>query len=70
LLYYSGHGFSVNGTNYLPSLTGDWANKDSLLRSSTAVAGIVERMSLSKAARKILILDTHYPPLPAPGQKK
>jgi outer membrane protein OmpA-like peptidoglycan-associated protein len=63
VVYYSGHGFSVNGVGYLPPLAGELRNADALSRSSIVVATVTDAFSRSKAARKLLILDTHYPPL-------
>jgi hypothetical protein len=66
VLYYSGHGFSVNGVDYLPSLdTGELAKEDAFIEASFPVNKLIDGFSQSKALRKILILDTHYPPLRA-----
>jgi uncharacterized caspase-like protein len=61
VLYYSGHGFSVNGKGYLPPLAGDPAQLDMLARSSIAVETLIGALAGSAATRRILILDTHYP---------
>jgi len=63
IVYYSGHGFSVNGAGYLPPLAGELRNADALSRSSIAVTAVTDAFSRSKAAQKLVILDTHYPPL-------
>ncbi len=63
VIYYSGHGFSVNGTGYLPSLGAELADPDAAVRSSTSVDKLVDLLSASKATKKVLILDTHYPAL-------
>jgi uncharacterized caspase-like protein len=68
-LYYSGHGFSANGAGYLPPLSGELADDDVLSRSSIAVATLIDGLARSKASRKVLILDTHYPPLSRPSAR-
>jgi uncharacterized caspase-like protein len=68
VLYYSGHGFSFNGVAYLPPLDAEATNETTLRRSSIPVATLMDRLSKTKAARKLLILDTHYPSLPGSGR--
>jgi uncharacterized caspase-like protein len=63
VIYYSGHGFSVNGVEYLPSLATEVTDDDAAVRSSMAVDKLIDVLSASKATRKVLILDTHYPAL-------
>jgi len=65
ILYYAGHGFSVNGVGYLPSLSAEPTDAATLVRSSIPVDSLIGGMTRAGATRKILVLDTHYPPLPA-----
>jgi uncharacterized caspase-like protein len=63
VLYYSGHGYSADGVEYLPPLDGRTTEVDALRKSSIDVAELAAEMSRSKAGRKLLILDTHFPGL-------
>jgi hypothetical protein len=44
------------------------ADPNAAVRLSTAVDKLVDLLSASKAAKKVLILDTHYPALPPGGR--
>jgi len=62
VLYYSGHGFSLNGTNYLPSLETELPSNDSAgIGSFMAVSALLDRLAQSRAGKMIVILDTHFP---------
>lgn len=58
VFYYSGHGFWAEGQNYLAGVE---AETKSPMSGSLAVSALASSLSRSKAARKILILDTHFP---------
>jgi uncharacterized caspase-like protein len=68
VLYYAGHGYSVNGVDYLPSLLIEPTN-ESTLSQSIVVDELIGGMSRASAKRKIVILDTHYPALPQPARR-
>jgi uncharacterized caspase-like protein len=63
VIYYAGHGFSVDGAGYLPSPATEMTDDDAAVRSSTAIDKLIAVLSASKATGKVLILDTHYPAL-------
>ena len=65
VVYFSGHGFSTSGGNYLASLASDLADIASMTETSINVATLADAFTKSKADRKLLILDTHFPPLPS-----
>jgi hypothetical protein len=61
VLYYSGHGFSLDGVEYLPALDGEISSASELAGSSMPISSLMEALAESKAGKKILILDTHFP---------
>jgi uncharacterized caspase-like protein len=62
VLYYAGHGFSLNGARYLPALETEFSrDQNATIGSSMLVSELIERLERSKAGKKILILDTHFP---------
>jgi uncharacterized caspase-like protein len=61
VLYYSGHGFSLDGVEYLPALDSDISSESELAGSSMPISSLLEALTGSKAGKKILILDTHFP---------
>jgi hypothetical protein len=62
VLYYSGHGFWLNGANYLPTLETELPSNDgTALGSFINVSALLDTLARSKAGKTILILDTHFP---------
>jgi hypothetical protein len=53
VLYYSGHGFSLNGTDYLPSLETELpSNEGAAVGSSITISALLDRLAQSKAGEE------------------
>lgn len=61
IVYYAGHGLQIDGENYLPAIEAEALDAKALTSSSIAVSELMDGLSRSKADRRILILDTHFP---------
>ena len=72
LVYYSGHGFAIDGVNFLMGVDFDAHNPvDALARNSDiySVNRLVKRLEVTKARRRIIIIDANRrePFTQAPG---
>jgi hypothetical protein len=57
LFYYSGHGFQIDGQNYLTGIDSSFFDESSAKYSSIELDRIIELMGKSGAQSKLLILD-------------
>jgi uncharacterized caspase-like protein len=61
VVYYSGHGLSFSGAGYLPAIDAPLSDGEALTATSVRVEALIAQFSAAPAAKRILILDTHFP---------